>query len=64
MTRNSLRLINENKLYGYNVFKNSNYKFIGEDKNFYYRYDKYFKDKKKFSSINFFGKRIIILSIE
>lgn len=64
VTRNSLRIINENKLYGYNVFKSSNYKFIGGDKNFYYRYDKYFKNKENFSSINFFGKKIIILSIE
>tara|TARA_B100001057_G_C22838717_1_gene946200 strand:- start:2160 stop:2570 length:411 start_codon:yes stop_codon:yes gene_type:complete len=64
VTRNSLRLINENKLYGYNVFKSSNYKFIGGDKNFYYRYDKYFKNKENFSFINFFGKKIIILSIE
>ena len=61
IARNTSRLINESKLYGYNVFKNPNFKFIGGDENFYYRYDKFFKDKKNYSSISFFGKKIIIL---
>ena len=61
IARNTSRLINENKLYGYNVFKNPNFKFIGGDENFYYRYDKYFKDRKNYSYISFFGKKIIIL---
>ena len=64
IARNTSRLINESKLYGYNVFKNPNFKFIGGDENFYYRYNKFFKDKKNYSSISFFGKKIIILSIE
>ena len=61
IARNTSRLINESKLYGYNVFKNPNFKFIGGDENFYYRYNKFFKDKKNYSSISFFGKKIIIL---
>ena len=64
VARNTSRLINEKNLYDYNVFKDSNYMFIGGDKNFYFRYDKYFKNKKNFSSINFFGKKILILSIK
>tara|TARA_B100000989_G_scaffold206306_1_gene156283 strand:+ start:4888 stop:6516 length:1629 start_codon:yes stop_codon:yes gene_type:complete len=64
IARNTSRLINENKLYGYNILKNPNYKFIGGDENFYYRYDKHFKNKKNYSFINFFGKKIIILNID
>ena len=36
--RNLARLEKEYKLYDYNIFESMNYKFIGGDKNFYYRY--------------------------
>ena len=61
ITRNTSRLINENKLYDYNPFKDSHYKFIGGDENFYFRYNKYLQDKKNYSFVNFLGKNKIIL---
>ncbi len=61
VTRNTSRLINENKLYDYNLFKDSRYKFIGGDVNFYFRYNKYMQDKRNYSFVNFLGKNFIIL---
>jgi len=61
ITRNTSRLINENKLYDYNPFKDSHYKFIGGDVNFYFRYNKHLQDKRNYSSLNFLGINKIIL---
>ena len=63
ISRNAQRLINENKLYRYNILENLNYKFIGGDKNFYFRYNKHIKEKRgKIYQKNYFGKEILILS--
>tara|TARA_A100001015_G_scaffold20888_1_gene23878 strand:- start:718 stop:1083 length:366 start_codon:yes stop_codon:yes gene_type:complete len=63
ISRNTQRLINENKLYEYNILKNANYKFIGGDKNFYFRYNNHIKeDRDKINQKNFFGKKVLILS--
>ena len=60
--RNLARLEKEYKLYDYNIFESMNYKFIGGDKNFYYRY-KDILDKKKFNHkyIYIFGKKILVI---
>ena len=63
ISRNTQRLINENKLYQYNILKNQNYKFIGGDKNFYFRYNNYIKENLgKINQKNYFGKKVLILS--
>ncbi len=63
ISRNTQRLINENKLYDYNIIENLNYKFIGGDENFYFRYNNYFKDNRdKINQKNYFGKKFLILS--
>ncbi len=63
ISRNTQRLINENKLYDYNILKNPNYKFIGGDKNFYFRYNNHMKeDRDKINQKNYFGKKVLILS--
>jgi len=62
ISRNTQRLINENKLYEYNILKNPNYKFIGGDKNFYFRYNIHIKENRdKINQKNYFGKKILIL---
>tara|TARA_B100000989_G_scaffold299041_1_gene292403 strand:+ start:7868 stop:9490 length:1623 start_codon:yes stop_codon:yes gene_type:complete len=61
LLRNTSRLINENELYDYNIVENYNYKFIGGDKNFYFRYNNQMK-KKDYPIINFFGKKIVIMN--
>tara|TARA_B100000886_G_C20413742_1_gene488309 strand:+ start:547 stop:2175 length:1629 start_codon:yes stop_codon:yes gene_type:complete len=62
ISRNTQRLINENKLYDYNILKNPNYKFIGGDKNFYFRYNNSIKENiDKINQKNYFGKKILIL---
>ena len=60
--RNLTRLEKEYKLYNYNIFKSMNYKFIGGDKNFYYRY-KDILDKRKFNHKYYyiFGKKILVI---
>ena len=60
--RNLTRLEKEYKLYDYNVFKSMNYKFIGGDKNFYFRY-KDIIDKRKFNHKYYyiFGKKILVI---
>ena len=61
ISRNTQRLINENKLYDYNILKNPNYKFIGGDKNFYFRYNNSIKENiDKINQKNYFGKKILI----
>ena len=62
--RNLIRLNDENSLYGYNPIKSTNYKFIGGDKDFYYRYNKLIKDNyESFKTIEFIGKKKIIIKI-
>ena len=62
LIRNLMRLNDENSLYGYNPVKNSNYKFIGGDENFYYRHNKYISEKlENFETIEFIGKKIFII---
>ncbi len=63
ISRNTQRLINENNLYQYNILENLNYKFIGGDKNFYFRYNNHIKENRgKIYHKNFFGKKVLILS--
>ena len=63
ISRNAQRLINENKLYRYNILENLNYKFIGGDKNYYFRYNNHIKENRgKIYQKNYFGKEILILS--
>ena len=60
--RNLTRLDKEYKLYNYNIFESMNYKFIGGDKDFYFRYNDIL-DKKEFNHkyISIFGKKILII---
>ena len=63
ISRNFQRLVNENKLYRYNIFENLNYKFIDGDKNYYLRYNDHIKENiDKIYQKNYFGKEILILS--
>ncbi len=60
--RNSIRLDNENSLYGFNPIKNPNYKFIGGDEKFYYRYNKYLKKNlENFKTFELIGEKIFII---
>ncbi len=60
--RNVARINKEFKVYDYNFFENMNYKFIGGDKDFYFRYDKILSEKKfDHDYIEFFGKKILII---
>ncbi len=60
--RNVARLNKEFKVYNYNFFENMNYKFIGGDKDFYFRYDKILNEKKfDHDYVNFFGKKILVI---
>ena len=43
--RNILRLNKEYNVYNYNIFKNMNYKFIGGDRDYHFRYEKLINDK-------------------
>ncbi len=62
LIRNLMRLNDENSLYGYNPIKNSNYKFIGGDEDFHYRYNKYIRERlENFETIEFIGKKIFII---
>ena len=61
--RNVSRLHKEYSAYEYNIFKDIRYKFIGGDKNFYYRYQKFISDKKvKNNYVNFFGKKVLLIN--
>ena len=63
VSRNIQRITNENKLYDYNIIENPNFKFIGGDKNFYFRYNNHMKERKgKIYQKNLFGKKVLILS--
>ena len=62
LTRNFLRLNNENLIYGYNPLQNPNYKFIGGDEKFYYRYNDFIKGNlQNFKTIEVIGKKIHII---
>ena len=64
LSRNLIRLNKEFSNYAYNPLNNSNFQFIGGDKEFHYRYNTIMKknfinyDKK----INVLGKSIAIIS--
>ena len=63
ISRNINRLINENNLYGYNIIESSNYKFIGGNKDFYFRYNQHIEEKRSpIFQKNFFGKKVLVLS--
>lgn len=63
--RNFNRLHHEYKRYNYNPIVNSNYKFIGGDKKFYYRYNSHINDRlSNYNSFNFLGKKFVYLSRE
>ena len=63
--RNLIRLNDENSLYGYNPIKNTNYKFIGGDKDFYYRYNKHIKDNfENFKTLKLIGSKNIIIKVD
>jgi hypothetical protein len=63
--RNFNRLHHEYKRYNYNPITNSNYKFIGGDKKFYYRYNSHIKDRiNNYNSFDFLGKKFLYLSRE
>ena len=60
LSRNVSRLNNEYNQYGYNIFNNSNFLFIGGDKKVYFRYSIHLEENKnKYKKIDFFGKKII-----
>ena len=62
LIRNLMRLNDENSLYGYNPIKNTNYKFIGGDEDFYYRYNKYIRERlENFETIEVIGKKNFII---
>jgi hypothetical protein len=60
--RNSVRLKNEFDKYEYNPFVNTNFLFIGGDKNFYFRYNDYIEENiSEYTKIRILGKEMIIL---
>ena len=61
--RNINRLDKEYNVYNYNIFENMNYKFIGGDKDFYFRYENLLDDKNlNHNYLNFLGKKILIIT--
>ena len=62
--RNGIRLNDEFVKYNYNPLINTNYKFIGGDKNFHLRYNKHFKKfETEYPWFNFLGKKIYITTL-
>ena len=62
--RNGIRLNDEFVKYNYNPLINTNYKFIGGDKNFHLRYNKHFKRfETEYPWFNFLGKKIYITTL-
>ena len=60
--RNINRLINELERYDYNPIINTDYKFIGGDQNFHFRFNKLMRDNiENYNSIEFLNKNIYIL---
>ena len=65
VSRNGLRISYEYEKYSYNPLLNSNYHFIGGDKDFYLRYNDLFKESKmKYSKFNLLGKQIYITALK
>ena len=61
--RNINRLINELDRYDYNPLTNTNYKFIGGDQDFHFRFNKLMRDNiENYNSIEFLNKNIYILT--
>ena len=60
--RNILRLNKEYNVYNYNIFKNMKYKFIGGDKDYYFRYEKMINEKNfNYEYKSFLGKKILVI---
>lgn len=60
--RNLIRLNKEYNYYAYNPFNNPNFKFIGGDKKFYFRYNEIMsKNMLSYDKVNFFGKTILVI---
>ena len=60
--RNILRLNKEYNVYNYNIFKNMNYKFIGGDRDYHFRYEKLINDKDfNYEYKVFLGKKILVI---
>ena len=60
--RNLSRLQSENQKYNYNIFLDTNYKFIGGDKNYYLRYNKRIQNKNfNLEYKKFIFKNILII---
>ena len=60
--RNLDRLDKEKSLYGFDPLHNTNYKFIGGNENFYYRYSAFMSDNTiNFETINLIGKKVFII---
>ena len=63
--RNVSRLNKEIKLYNYNPVNDLNYKYIGGDKNFYFRYTNHInKHLNQFRKINIIGKEFLIITLK
>ncbi len=61
-SRNLSRLNNEYSLYNFSPIKNTNYKFIGGDKDFYYRYDTFLEENlNNFKTLEIIGKKFLII---
>jgi len=60
--RNILRLNKEYNVYNYNIFTNMKYKFIGGDKDYYFRYEKMINEKNfNYEYKSFLGKKILVI---
>ena len=61
--RNSNRLHDEFEKYNFNPLLNSNYKFIGGDEKFYFRYNNHLKNRhNNYNYLEILGKKYIYLS--
>ena len=61
-SRNIIRLNYEYEKYSYNLFTNSQFKFIGGNENFYFRYNNHIENHKKtYRVLNFANKKIILI---
>jgi len=60
--RNILRLNKEYNVYNYDIFKSMNYKFIGGDRDYYFRYEKLINEKNFNHEYKvFLGKKILVI---
>tara|TARA_Y100001958_G_C20675832_1_gene192890 strand:- start:102 stop:326 length:225 start_codon:yes stop_codon:yes gene_type:complete len=65
LLRNLDRLNKEYKRYDYNPIVSLNYKFIGGDEKFYFRYNSHLKDRLiKYDNFKILGKKFIYLNRE